>query len=462
MNLHRIDIDVAPVGHSIIFIAEAVNYNTGGGLGPLLEVAVAEVLIEALVTADAVVLALPVAVHLLAEGVGAIQNEENIVQIAAIHRVAEAVVGGRDGVHHLLHSHAVGAELVTPSQGGVGPVHSQDNLVVALTHPVGNLLGADGGLLGHRISAGDADGMHLGSPGLLHIVSILEIPADSRVVITELEVVAVLKDGAIRGNAEAVEVGPPEVVANRGIDRRETERVAGSVHEIEIASIRRVVDDGETRVGGGEGIHHVLNGGLVVAEAPCQSRVGLGKADDERSLVAALTHPVENILEGDGGIDRVGSGIGGHNHGIGHAILHPIHEVARNDDIVGSSHRGHGLVGTVTGNPVVPPPTYRTNQVETQLGVGIGHVVDKSIGSGAMRDSEIVVIGFNRVHQRGEAGGAVPLHTPCYADIILIVVFPSDGNDSAVAASTCPELDVTLRNHGVRGLGHGAKTKHHA
>ena len=142
---HRVVVHVVPYAR----VFHAVDHDAGGAVGPLLEVTVAEVLGEAHV-ADGVALALPEVVGVAREG-GAVLGEGDVAKAVAAGGPAEARVVGGDGVEGGLRGDAVGAEVHTPCQGGVGPVDGHDDLVAAGADPVGHCAGGDGGLLNLRL-----------------------------------------------------------------------------------------------------------------------------------------------------------------------------------------------------------------------------------------------------------------------------------------------------------------------
>ena len=58
----------------------------------------------------------------------------------------------------------------------------------------------------------------------------------------------------------------------------------------------------ETRVGGGDVIHHVGDG-LVAVEAVAPGEGGIGPVDGHDGLVLTFTHPVEDVAGGDGSLN---------------------------------------------------------------------------------------------------------------------------------------------------------------
>ena len=144
---HRIDIGVAPAPSIPV---GAVHHDAGGGISPLLEVAVDEGLGRAGVH-DAVVLAFPVVAGSDAQRSGHASGRVNVVDVTdqTGAAVAETRVGGGDASHHVGHSGGA-VPTVTPSQSGVGPVHSHDSLVGTGTHPEENVISSDVRLVGNR------------------------------------------------------------------------------------------------------------------------------------------------------------------------------------------------------------------------------------------------------------------------------------------------------------------------
>ena len=77
-------------------------------------------------------------------------------------------------------------------------------------------------------------------PSLFHIKTILEIPTDGGIHITIFEHVAIMQcGGRTSTGADAVEVGPPEIVTYSGINGGETQCIAVVKHKVEIAAIGR-------------------------------------------------------------------------------------------------------------------------------------------------------------------------------------------------------------------------------
>ena len=159
MDGHGVDIGVTPI--AVAFPVGAVDSNTGGGLGPFLEVAVIEGLTHAHIR-DAVVLAFPIAVLLFAEGVAFAACKEDVVDAIGTRGVAEARVGSGDLAHHVGNG-LVSVEAVAPGEGGISPVDGHDGLVLTFTHPVEDVTGSDSGLFGNRFG-------HVGIEFNLHIV----------------------------------------------------------------------------------------------------------------------------------------------------------------------------------------------------------------------------------------------------------------------------------------------------
>ena len=144
-----------------------------------------------------------------------------------------------------------------------------------------------------------------------------------------LENIVIVNRGARTGiRADAVEVGPPEVITHRGINGGEPQRIAVVENEVDITVERRCPDRPETRVGGSDGIDHSLRGGRSVeAVTPGKRRVGLREVDDKLGAVGTAAHPVQNLAERKGSIDGVSGG--------------PAVGVARIDEVV---HRAEVVV----------------------------------------------------------------------------------------------------------------------
>ena len=66
-------------------------------------------------------------------------------------------------------------------------------------------------------------------------------------------------------------------------------------------------DNLEAGVGGGDCVDHSLGRRAAVEEvAPSEGGVGLRIVDDKGGAVGAAAYPVEDVAEGDGGVDGVG------------------------------------------------------------------------------------------------------------------------------------------------------------
>ncbi len=140
---HRINVGVPPV--VICFIVGAVDNDAGSGVGPFLEVTIVEGLSHTGIH-NAVIGAAPVVARGDGESAAA-GIEVDVIQVISVHSVAEARVCGGDVGHHIVDG--LGAvEAVAPSQRGVGPVDSHNNLVGAFANPVNDVAGSNGSLIG--------------------------------------------------------------------------------------------------------------------------------------------------------------------------------------------------------------------------------------------------------------------------------------------------------------------------
>ena len=162
MDGHGVDIDVTPIGDAVPYVAEAVDHNAGGGLGPFLKVVVVERLTHTGIAHTVVGAAPPAVAAGLAEGVAFGAGKEDVVDAIGACGVAETRVSGGDVIHHVGDS-LVAVEAVAPGEGGVGPVDGHDGLVLTFAHPVEDVAGSDGGLFGNRFG-------HVGIEFNLHIV----------------------------------------------------------------------------------------------------------------------------------------------------------------------------------------------------------------------------------------------------------------------------------------------------
>ena len=147
-------------------------------------------------------------------------------------------------------------------------------------------------------------------PGLLEEVGAQRIPTDSGIHIAILENIVIVNRGTCTGiRADAVEVGPPEVVTHRGINGGESQRIAVVENKVDISAERRRANCPETRIGSGDGIDHSLRGGRSVETVtPGKRRVGLREIDDKLGAVGTAAHPVQDLAERKGSIDGVSGG----------------------------------------------------------------------------------------------------------------------------------------------------------
>ena len=273
-----------------------------------------------------------------------------------------------------------------------------------------------------------------------------------------------MERGADAGTgAAAVEVGPPEVEA-KGADRREAEGVASVGDEVDVATHGGRAGVPEAGVGGGDGVDHGLRGGgAVEEEAPGEGGVGLGIVDDEGNAVGARAHPVEDVGEGDGGVDRIGGGGGGgdadgHNGVVGEVAVggdfdqragpDPFHlEVARINHqavdleaVVGAHACGDGSQG-------VARVVDEANHVEFEYLAHVAAVVVVEAG----------VVGGEGVERLGDDNACIVVESdaPGVGGGVVERVDPVDDDDGAVGAVAHPEEDVVVADGSRGGSGVG-------
>ena len=224
----------------------------------------------------------------------------------------------------------------------------------------------------------------------MQVVGPQGVPADGGVEVAELEDVAVVERGTRTcAGADAIEVGPPEVIAHSA-SRREAEGVAIREREADVATHGGRAGDGETWVCGVDVADHGLCGGGAVEEvAPGKGRVGLGVVDDEDGAVAARAYPVKNVGEGNGGVDGVGGyhGCVGRCSGIGCGegngeIVDAAVAVARTGHAAGAAGNvpqegqtgtsGHGGVLAESDGVVMEHTVVSGQGVDADKGRGVG------------------------------------------------------------------------------------------
>ena len=225
-----------------------------------------------------------------------------VAEVGDIRRVtydAQTRVVTHDGSDNLTHIDTVGAELVAPSKGGIGPVDGKDNFIVAFPHPVEDVAGGNLGV--HRllrISREVEPVSGLGAIGdWIHRQPVDEIAISSHV------------GSGIFGRLACTVGGLPVVEPPAG----KTGKVKGNL----IIDIREIVDDSVDRgamlkcevvVVSGDGVHQVGNRDIaaVPLHAPHDGNIagsGVVPSDGDNGTVGASASPETDAILRD---NRVG------------------------------------------------------------------------------------------------------------------------------------------------------------
>ena len=302
MDGHGVDIGVFPIS-AIGFDPGAVNFNASGTFDPFLKVVVVERLTHTGIAHTVVSAAPPAVAAGLAEGVAFGACKEDVVDAIGACGVAETRVGGGDVIHHVGDG-LVAVEAVAPGEGGIGPVDGHDGLVLTFAHPVEDVAGSDSGLNGHfrsnfRLADGmDGHGVDIGvfpisaigfDPGAVNFNASGTFDPFLKVVVVER-----LTHTGIAHTV--VSAAPPAVAAGLA------EGVAFGACKEDVVDAIGACGVAETRVGGGDVIHHVGDG-LVAVEAVAPGEGGIGPVDGHDGLVLTFTHPVEDVAGSDSSLN---------------------------------------------------------------------------------------------------------------------------------------------------------------
>ena len=430
----RIDTSVHPVVP--VGVVGAIYHHTCGRVSPTAEIAGVQLLAQSARHA-AIEHVLPPAACSLAQGVAVLDKEDVVDAEAAVHK-GDAAVGFGNVVHHVLQIGAAGAEAIAPSQSGIGPVDSKDNLKGAFTYPVGDVLGGNGGINRSVVWSGHRSRSLL--PGIFHEISAHRVPARTDAQVAILEHIAVVQhSGGTAAGADTVFIRPPEVIAHRrGRAIDEAQRITIRENKVDIAVEGRRTHRPETGVGGGNAIYHSLRRHRAVeAVTPGKGRIGVAPVDNQYSTVAAVANPIEDVVCVNCGIHRVGIvGIGGCRRRSQREITAAanLHHVAVGHILIGVG-RSHRIIDIVA-----PIAESRTRHQRT---VVVPHTINKATVN---RVAETGVVGHDGIEHILRRSGAVPAHTPGQRKVRAArIVVPTDYNHSLIAACTCPELDVRCR-----------------
>ena len=292
-------VSIVPVS-AIFADPRAVGHDSNAEVAPFVEVAVVEHVAQPH-TSRVVEEAEPVVARSDGEGT-VVGGEVDVGYESAVLSEAEARVGCSDVGHHSCTRDTFAVEAIAPSEGGVGPVDSDDGFVGAVTDPIYDCRCVDGGIFGNRLrAAGDSHGVNFSVPHHAHRIPRAHVfgrvvaYAEGR--FADFELVAIGERGI--GVNIAVVADDELHVACRSRLEGEREGALGVV-DSRVCSI-----GGDARVGRSDGIDSLADGDRAVeAEAPSESGVGHAPVDDDSGLVGAGSDPVDDVVGRNSGVDR--------------------------------------------------------------------------------------------------------------------------------------------------------------